>query len=79
MNWQDRIESNPEILAGKPAIKGTRLAVDFLLERLASGWTEKEILESYPRLTLEDLRAVFAYAAESVKDDIYLSRISLPR
>ena len=60
-------------MVGKPCIKGTRLTVDFLLERLASGWTEKELFESYPNLTPEDLRAVFAYASESLKDGLFLS------
>lgn len=75
MNWQDRIVSDPAIMAGKPTIKGTRLAVDFLLDRLADGWSELELLENYPRLSPDDLRAVFAYASESVKDDIYFARI----
>jgi len=79
MKWQDRIVSDPEIMVGKPTIKGTRLAVDFLLDRLADGWSERELLENYPRLTPEDLRAVFAYAAESVKDEIFFGRVGLAR
>ncbi len=79
MNWQDRIVSDPEIMVGKPTIKGTRLAVDFLLDRLADGWSERELLENYPRLTPEDLQAVFAYASESVKDDIFFARTDFSR
>lgn len=60
-------------MVGKPCIKGTRLTVDFLLERLASGWSEKDLFDSYPNLTAEDLRAVFAYASESLKDGLFLS------
>ncbi len=73
MDWENRIVSDEGIMVGKPCIKGTRLTVAFLLERLASGWTEKELFESYPNLTPEDLRAVFAYASESLKDGLFLS------
>jgi uncharacterized protein (DUF433 family) len=72
MNWEERIISDPDILVGKPTIKGTRLAVDFLLERLADGWSEDDLLESYPRLTKQDLQAVFAYASESLKDGLFI-------
>lgn len=52
MNWQDRIVVDPEILVGKPVVKGTRLAVEFIIDLLAQGWTEAEILRNYPGLTL---------------------------
>lgn len=71
MNWEDRIVANPNVLVGKPTIKGTRLSVEFILDRLADGWTEEMLLENYPRLTKEDLRAVFAYATESLKDGLF--------
>jgi uncharacterized protein (DUF433 family) len=54
----DWLTSNPEILGGKPVIRGTRLAVSFLLGLLEQGWTESQILESYPHLSPEALRAV---------------------
>ena len=73
MNWNERIVSDPEVLVGKPTIKGTRLAVEFILERLADGWTEQEMLENYPRLTPEDLQAVFAYAGDCIKDGFLVS------
>ena len=73
MNWEDRIVCNPKILVGKPTIKGTRLSVAFILERLADGWSEREILENYPRLTPEDLRAVFAYASDCMNEDFAFS------
>src|SRR5688500_18613260 len=73
MNWSDRIVSDSEVLNGKPTIKGTRLAVEFILERLADGWSEQEVLENYPRLTPEDLRAVFAYANDCIKDGFLVS------
>jgi len=60
MNWQEYIYSDQSVLLGKPVIKGTRLSVEFLLERLADGWTEQDLLDNYPRLTKEALQAVFA-------------------
>lgn len=74
MNWEDRITSDPEVLVGKPTIKGTRISLELIFDRLAGGWTEKEILESYPRLTRDDLRAVFAYAQECFQDGLMFHR-----
>ena len=59
MNWNTYITSDPTILLGKPTIKGTRLSVELLIGRLADGWTEQMLLENYPTLTSEGLRAVF--------------------
>ena len=70
MNWQDYIQSDETILLGKPTIKGTRLSVEFLLERLASGWTEQDLLDNYPRLTKQALQAVFAYVHATMKDNL---------
>ena len=64
MNWQDRIVIDPEILVGKPVVKGTRLAVAFIIDLLAQGWTEAEILRNYPGLTHEDVQACLAYASD---------------
>jgi len=69
MDWRERIHSDTEILLGKPVIKGTRLSVDFILDLLAAGWTEQQILENYPTLTSEDLQAIFAFAAECMKGE----------
>ncbi len=69
MDWRDHIHSDPGILSGKPVVKGTRLSVEFLLDLLANGWSEEQILESYPNLTHDSLRAVFAFAAESARDE----------
>ena len=55
---------------GKPVIKGTRISVEFILERLANGWAEQKILDSYPHLKKEDLQAVFAYLNDCVKDGL---------
>ena len=65
--WQERIEVNPAILVGKPIIKGTRLAVEFLLDLMAEGWPPEQILRNYPQLTADDLQAALHYAAESLK------------
>lgn len=69
MKWIERIHSDPEILVGKPVVKGTRLSVDFILSLFAAGWTEQQVLENYPVLTLEDLRAVFAFAADCMQTE----------
>ena len=50
MDWREKITVDPEVAAGKPVIKGTRLTVDFILDLLAAGWTYEEILENYPQL-----------------------------
>lgn len=67
-----KIVSNPEILGGKPIIKGTRLSVDFILKLLAAGTSYQEILVDYPHITLEDIHACLDFAAKSLKNDIYL-------
>ena len=66
MSPHDRIIVDPDILVGKPAVKGTRLSLEFILELLAQGWTETEILRNYPGLQREDLIACRAYASEVV-------------
>ncbi len=63
MNWRERIEVNPDVLAGKPVVRGTRLAVEFILELLAAGETEADMLSNYPRLTREDVLACLSYAS----------------
>ena len=68
MNWKDHIVANPEILVGKPAIKGTRISVEFLLDCFASGWSYEDVLESYPHLNREQVQAAVAFAAEVFKD-----------
>ncbi|MGA2184351.1 MAG: DUF433 domain-containing protein [Bryobacteraceae bacterium] len=63
MPWPERIVVDPEILAGKPVIRGTRIAVAFILELLAAGQSEREILANYPGLTREDVLACLSYAS----------------
>ena len=57
MTWEERIELNPGVLAGKPVVKGTRLAVAFVVELLADGWSEDAVLREYPGLTREGVQA----------------------
>ncbi|MCW3993089.1 MAG: DUF433 domain-containing protein [Candidatus Bathyarchaeota archaeon] len=68
-NWKDKITVDPNILAGKPIIKGTRIAVEFILDLLANDWTVENILENYPQLKKEDITAVLKYATEILKDE----------
>ncbi len=67
VGWEERIELNPDILAGKPVVKGTRLAVEFIVELLADEWTEGAILREYPGLSHEDIQACLRYASERLQ------------
>jgi uncharacterized protein (DUF433 family) len=71
MDWRDHIVSDENILLGKPTVKGTRISVELLLELLSNGWTEAMILESYPSLTPESLKAIFQFLKESIQKDFY--------
>ena len=69
MNWRDYIHSDPEVLVGKPVVVRTRLSVEFLLGLFSEEWSENQVLESYPSLTVEALRAVFLFAAECMREE----------
>ena len=62
------IEVNPRILAGKPVVRGTRIPVYLVLDLIASGYTFQKIVESYPSLTIEDVKAAVEYAASVLKN-----------
>ena len=64
MSWSERITIEPDVLAGKPIVRGTRLAVDFIIGLLGQGWSESDILRNYPGLTREDIAACLQYASE---------------
>lgn len=68
-NWQDQIDINPKVCHGKPCIKGTRIMVSVILDNLAEGLTLEEIVEEYPPLTLENVRAAIAYAATLAREE----------
>ena len=69
MSWQGRIVIDPKILTGKPTIKGTRLAVEFIVDLLAQGWSEVQIVNNYPGLSHEDVLACLSYASELLKSE----------
>ena len=61
-----RIEINPDVMLGKPVIRGTRIPVELILRKLSEGATEADLLDAYPRLTSADIKAALAYAADSL-------------
>ena len=63
MNWESRITTDAAVLVGKPVIKGTRIAVEFVIDLLSQGWTEADILRNYPGVTHDDIQACLAYAS----------------
>jgi uncharacterized protein (DUF433 family) len=69
----DRIEIDPAVMLGKPVIRGTRIPVELLLRKLAEGATIPDLLDAYPRLTAEDVRAALAYAADTLADETVLT------
>jgi uncharacterized protein (DUF433 family) len=64
-----RIVLDPDVLAGKPIIRGTRISVEFMLALLADGWSEAEILANYPGIVHEDILACLAYARDIVSSE----------
>lgn len=70
MKWQEFIVSDQKILLGKPCIKGTRISVEFIVQLLASGWTENQIFENYPQIKPVYLQAVFAYIYDNIHDHL---------
>jgi len=67
IDWRERIVIDPEVLVGKPIVRGTRLAVEFIIDLLAQGWAEQEILRNYPGLTHEDVQACLSYASAALR------------
>jgi len=65
-----RIVSDPKVMGGKPVIRGTRIPVDLIIRLLAKGMTEEEILEDYPRLKKEDIKACLEYVADVVEGEV---------
>ena len=74
----ERIVLDPKVMVGKPVIRGTRLTVDYLLNLLAHGATEKEILEEYKGLTEEDIRACFLFATKALKETDFMPLAAEP-
>lgn len=69
VDWKDHIEQDPKVMMGKPIIKGTRLTVEHLLERLGDGWSIEELLKSYPHLREEQVRSAIKFAASVLAGD----------
>ena len=69
MNWQQRIVADPKVLYGKPVIKKTRVPVDLVLEKLATGDTIEDLLEAYPNITRDDINACLLFAADAIKNE----------
>lgn len=65
----NRIEVNPKIMLGKPVIRGTRITVELILRKLSEGATEEDLLEAYPHLKQDDVRAALAYAADAMTNE----------
>jgi uncharacterized protein (DUF433 family) len=69
MNLLERIVVDPQILTGKPVVRGTRISVEWIVALLAKGWSHEQILVSYPHLSEEDIRACLAYASELLREE----------
>lgn len=69
MDWKERIIVDPGVLGGKPVVKGSRIAVEFVVDLLGRGWTTEQILQEYNHLTPEDIQACLAYASEILKSE----------
>ena len=70
LDWRERIVLDPGILAGKPIVRGTRIAVELVVDLLANGWTSEQILAEYDHLTADDVLACLAYASDVMRSEI---------
>jgi uncharacterized protein (DUF433 family) len=68
------IESNPEVMMGKPVVSGTRVTVELILEKLAAGESQEQILKAHPRLTREGIHAALSFAADALRADVLYSK-----
>ncbi|GAO39509.1 hypothetical protein SCH01S_32_00460 [Sphingomonas changbaiensis NBRC 104936] len=69
MDWREHIHSNPDILGGKPVVKGTRISVELILEYFADGCSMQDVLEAYPHITEAQVRAALAFAHDMVAEE----------
>ncbi len=70
LHWDDYIEENPAVLAGKPVAKGTRVSVELILTELGGGMSEAEVLAAYPTLKPEHVRAAYLYAVAAIQMEV---------
>ena len=73
IKWQDHIASDPDVMFGKPCFTGTRIPVELILEKMAYGRSVQEVLDGYPKLTMESIQAAHLYALDAVRNDIIYS------
>lgn len=73
IQWENHIEADARVLLGKSVIRGTRISVELLLELFGSGWTAQQILDSYPQIQANDLKAVFIYLKECIQEELFFS------
>ena len=76
IDWRSHISSDPKILYGKPVIRNTRIPVDLILEKLASGDKTEDLLEAYPALNNNDIISCLLFAAETIKNEVIYSKAS---
>jgi uncharacterized protein (DUF433 family) len=76
--YRDLIQSDPEIMMGKPVIAGTRITVESILDKLAAGETPEQILDAHPRLTREAIQAALGYAADVLRSDVIYPASDVP-
>jgi len=81
MTLTDRIEINPRVMLGKPVIRGTRIPLELILRKLSEGASEADLLDSYPRLTREDIYAAMRYAADTLAHEevVFIGKASTER
>lgn len=73
----ERIEIDPTVMMGKPVIRGTRIPVELIVRKLSEGATEADLLDAYPRLVIEDVRAALAYAADALAHETIILQPAL--
>jgi uncharacterized protein (DUF433 family) len=73
MDWKRRIEARPEVMQGLPCIRGTRVSVELILERLSAGWDAATLIEAYPHLHADDIHAALAFAADLLREEGYIA------
>lgn len=71
--WRNRITVDPEVLVGKPIIRGTRISVELLLDRLGDGWSIEQILDAYPRLNRDDVLAAINFVSEVFREEQFIA------
>lgn len=75
--WAKRIATNPDILAGKPIVVGTRISVELILDCMASGWNVEKVVEAYPHITSGDVLAALAFAADVLRKKPFVTVVEV--